>query len=65
MERHLGFNWKFGGQTRTHLMDFCFNDRGRFIKLLEFATNQRTKTMAIPEGDKGRGEELLGKVIFQ
>ena len=45
-------------------MDFCFNDRGRFIKLLEFATNQRTKTMAIPEG-QGRGEELVGKVIFQ
>ena len=61
MERHLGFNWKFGGQTRTHLMDFCFNNRGRFIKLLEFATNQRTKIIAIPVGDRGRGVNCSGR----
>lgn len=38
-ERHLGFNKKFREETRTHFLEICFNSRGRFIKLLKFATN--------------------------
>ena len=35
----------------THLLKICFNNRGRFMKVLKFVTNQKTKSMIILEGD--------------
>lgn len=36
----LGFIRKFTGKSRTHLLEVCFNSRGRFLQLMEFITNQ-------------------------
>ena len=34
-----------------------------FIRVSEFATIQRTKTLVIPKGDRGRGWDLLRKAL--
>ena len=52
-----------GRETRTHLLEICFNSRGGFIKITKFITNRRTTTLVIPEGDKSRGWETPRKMI--
>ncbi|RVW89298.1 hypothetical protein CK203_032615 [Vitis vinifera] len=42
------------GKCRAHLLEVGFNNHGRFIRILEFATNRKPSVLIIPEGDKGR-----------
>ena len=59
----MGFNRKFRGKTRVHLLEVCFNVHGRFIRLSEFASNRKSTFLVIPEGDNGRGWELLKSAL--
>ncbi|RVX23734.1 hypothetical protein CK203_000114 [Vitis vinifera] len=38
MKIFMGFNIKFRGKTKVHLLKVCFNVHGRFIRLSEFAS---------------------------
>ena len=59
----MGFNIKFRGKTKVHLLEVCFNVHGRFIRLSEFASNRKSTFLVIPEGDNGRGWELLKSAL--
>ncbi|RVW83630.1 hypothetical protein CK203_039266 [Vitis vinifera] len=63
LEASRGFIRKIRGKTRTHLMEICFNSRGRFMKITEFVTKRKPLVLVIPEGVKGNGWEALRKVI--
>ncbi|RVW85251.1 Retrovirus-related Pol polyprotein from transposon RE2 [Vitis vinifera] len=41
MKSHLGFKRKYRGKFCVHLMEVCFNNHGRFIRISEFATNRK------------------------
>ena len=45
MEVSLGFIRKFRGKTRTHLLEICFNNKGRFMKITEFVTNKNLNSI--------------------
>ncbi|RVW46833.1 hypothetical protein CK203_075657 [Vitis vinifera] len=51
------------GKTRTHLMEICFNSRGRFMKITEIVTKRKPLVLVVPEGVKGNGWETLRKTI--
>ena len=55
MKNFMGFNRKFRGKTRVHLMDVCFNNHSRFIRLSEFTSNRKSTFLVIPEGENGKG----------
>ena len=59
LKSHMGFNKKFRGKCRVHLMEVGFNIHGRFIRISEYATNRKPSVLIIPEGDKGRGWENI------
>ena len=59
LKAHLGFNRKYRGKTKTHLLEICFNEKGRFIKIMKFATNQKSSLVVVPEGEKGGGWKAL------
>ena len=59
----MGFNIKFRGKTKVHLLEVCFNVHGRFIRLSEFASNRKSTFLVILEGDNGRGWELLKSAL--
>lgn len=59
----MGFIWKFRDKLRTHLLETCFNNRERFIKISEFVTNRKISILVVPEGIKSGGWETLRKVI--
>ena len=59
LKAHLGFNRKYRGKTKTHLLETCFNEKGRFIKIMEFATNQKTSLVVVPEGEEEGWKALL------
>ncbi|RVW33075.1 hypothetical protein CK203_102299 [Vitis vinifera] len=63
LKSHMGFNKKFRGKCRAHLLEVGFNNHGRFIRISEFATNRKPSVLIIPEGDKGRGWESLKKAL--
>ncbi|KAL6322627.1 hypothetical protein AAG906_014299 [Vitis piasezkii] len=63
LKSHMGFNKKFRGKCRAHLLEVGFNNHGRFIRISEFATNRRPFVLIIPEGDKGRGWESIKKAL--
>ena len=63
MKNFMGFNRKFRGKTRVHLMEVCFNNHGRFIRLSEFISNRKSTFLVIPEGENGRGWENLKIVL--
>ena len=58
-----GFIRKIRGKTRTHLMEICFNSRGRFMKITEIVTKRKPLVLVVPEGVKGNGWEALRKTI--
>ena len=58
MKIFMGFNRKFRGKTKVHLLEVCFNVHGRFIRLSEFASNRKSTFLVILEGENGRGWEL-------
>ena len=63
LEASRGFIRKIRGKTRTHLMEICFNSRGRFMKITEFVTKRKPLVLVVPEGVKGNGWEALRKAI--
>ena len=63
LEASRGFIRKIRGKTRTHLMEICFNSRGRFMKITEFVTKRKPLVLVVPEGVKGNGWEALRKTI--
>ncbi|XP_034686625.1 uncharacterized protein LOC117915163 [Vitis riparia] len=63
LKNHMGFNKKFRGKCRAHLLEVGFNNHGRFIRISEFATNRKPPVLIIPEGDKGRGWESIKKAL--
>ncbi|RVW48797.1 hypothetical protein CK203_104315 [Vitis vinifera] len=63
LKSHMGFNKKFRGKCRVHLMEGGFNNHGRFIRISEFATNRKPSVLIILEGDKGRGWENIKKAL--
>ena len=64
MKIFMGFNRKFRGNTRVHLLEVCFNVHGRFIRLSEFASKRKSTFLVIPEGDNGRGWKLLKDALY-
>ena len=64
MKIFMGFNRKFREKTRVHLLEVCFNVHGRFIRLSEFTSKRKSTFLVIPEGDNGRGWELLKEVLY-
>ncbi|RVW97041.1 hypothetical protein CK203_032335 [Vitis vinifera] len=63
LEASGGFTRKIRGKTRTHLMEICFNSRGRFMKITEIVTKRKSLVLVVPEGVKGNGWETLRKSI--
>ena len=59
MKAHLGFNRQYRGKAKTHLLEICFNEKGRFIKIMEFATKQKSSLMVMSEGEEGGWKALL------
>ena len=63
LEASKGFIRKIRGKTRTHLMEICFNSRGRFMKITEIATKRKPLILVILEGVEDNGWEALRKAI--
>ena len=63
LEASKGFIRKIRGKTRTHLMEICFNSRGRFMKITEIVTKRKPLVLVILKGVKGNGWEALRKAI--
>ena len=63
LEASRGFIRKMRGKIRTHLMEICFNNRGRFMKITEIVARRKPLVLVVPEGVKGYGWETLRKVI--
>ena len=59
----MGFYRKYRGKSSVHLMEVCFNNHGRFIRLSKFASNRKSTFLVIPEGEKGRGWEQLKSAL--
>ena len=55
---------KIRGKTKTLLMEICFNNRGRFMKITEIVTKRKPLFLVVPEGVKGNGWEDLRKAIL-
>ena len=64
LENTRGFTRKFRGENKIHLMEICFNNRGRFMKITEIAIRRKPLLLVIPEGDKGSGWEVLRRAIL-
>ncbi|KAL6343063.1 hypothetical protein AAG906_017875 [Vitis piasezkii] len=52
LEDTRGFTRKFRGENKIHLMEICFNNKGRFMKITEIATRRKPLLLVIPEGVK-------------
>ena len=63
LKSYMGFNKKCRGKSRVHLMEVCFNNHGRFIRLSKFASNRKSTFLVIPEGGKGREWEQLKNAL--
>ena len=57
LKSYMGFNIKYKGKSRAHLMEVCFNNYGRFIRLSKFALKRKLTFLVIPKGEKGKGWE--------
>ncbi|RVW45742.1 hypothetical protein CK203_094976 [Vitis vinifera] len=58
------FTRKFKGENKIHLMEICFSNRGRFMKITEIATRGKPLLLVIPKGVKGNGWEVLRRAIL-
>ncbi|KAJ9685011.1 hypothetical protein PVL29_017154 [Vitis rotundifolia] len=63
LKSYMVFNRKYREKSRVHLMEVCFNNHGRFIRLSEFASNKKSTFLVIPEGEQGKGWEQLKDAI--
>ena len=64
LEASRGFIRKIRGKTKTHWMEICFNNRGRFMKITEIVTKRKPLLLVVPEGVKGNGWEDFRKAIL-
>ncbi|RVX07622.1 hypothetical protein CK203_025240 [Vitis vinifera] len=64
LEDTRGFTRKFKGENKIHLMEICFSNRGRFMKITEIATRGKPLLLVIPKGVKGNGWEVLRRAIL-
>ncbi|RVW65137.1 hypothetical protein CK203_035787 [Vitis vinifera] len=62
LEASRGFIRKIRSKTKTHLMEICFNNRGRFNH--RDCYKKEPLLLVIPEGVKGNGWEDLRKAIL-
>ena len=58
-----GFQQTYRGKSSVHLMEECFNNHGRFIRLSEFASNRESTFLVIPKGEKGKEWEQLKSAL--
>ncbi|KAJ9680331.1 hypothetical protein PVL29_019600 [Vitis rotundifolia] len=63
LKSYMGFNRKYRGKSRVHLMEVCFNNHGRFIRLLEFASNKKSTFPLILDRERGRGWEQIKNAL--
>ena len=63
MKSYMGLNRKYRGKFSVHLMEVCFNNHKKFIRISEFATNKKSTFLVIPEGKKGRGWKNLKSAL--
>ncbi|KAJ9705629.1 hypothetical protein PVL29_003614 [Vitis rotundifolia] len=63
LKSYMGFNRKSRGKSSVHLMEECFNNHGRFIRLSEFAFNRKSTFLVIRKGEKGKGWEQLKSAL--
>ncbi|RVW27819.1 hypothetical protein CK203_107069 [Vitis vinifera] len=63
LEASRGFIRKMRGKTRTHLMEICFNSKGRYMKIIEIVAKRKPLVLVVLEGVKGCGWENLRKAI--
>ena len=63
LDASRGFIQKIRDKTMTHLMEICFNSRGRFMKITEFVTKRKPLVLVVPEGVNGNGWEDFRKAI--
>ena len=63
MESSLGFNRKYRGQTRAHLLAVLVNPNGRSFWITKFMTSQKTTFVVIPKGYKRWGQTAVGEAI--
>ena len=54
LKSFMGFNKKCRGKSGVHLTEVSFNNNGRFINLLEFASKRKSTFLKILEGEKGK-----------
>ncbi|RVW12829.1 hypothetical protein CK203_113431 [Vitis vinifera] len=64
VEGFQGIIRKIRGKTKTLLMEICFNNRGRFMKITEIVTKRKPLFLVVPEGVKGKRWEDLRKAIL-
>ena len=64
LEASRGIIRKIRGKTKTLLMEICFNNRGRFMKITEIVTKRKPLFLVVPEGVKGKRWEDLRKAIL-
>ncbi|RVW92960.1 Transposon TX1 uncharacterized 149 kDa protein [Vitis vinifera] len=51
-----GFHSKDEGKIRTHLMEICFNNRGRFMKITEIVARRKPLVLVVPEAERASKE---------
>ena len=59
----MGFYRKYRGKSKLHLMEVCFNNYGRFIRLLEFASKRKSTFLVILKGEQGKGWKQLKNAL--
>ena len=60
----LGFIRKYRGKTKTRVLEICFNKNGRFIKIMEFATNKKYSLLVVLKGEGGGGWKALEEALI-
>ena len=64
LECCMGFNKKYRGKTRVHILEVSFNNCGRFLRISEFASHRKMTLLIIPKGEKGKDWDKLKQVIL-
>lgn len=52
LECCMGFNKKYRGKTRVHILEVSFNNCGRFLRISEFASHRKMTFLIIPKGER-------------
>lgn len=55
LPRFMGFNSKFRGKTRMHLLEEKLSTKGKFQRILQFVIRQKVIVILIPKGLNSSG----------